>query len=193
MEYSLQQHEDDPSPDIRAHRTEVNSPGRTYKILYTLREAAILGWSFAARGPCLRARRATRGRLPTRTHPVWEGACGLEADEGDRSWCMRDQNSRGGRASRSVRRQVSGSRVRAPRVREEVTKDAEAQRVDSASALARSRRAPRKSKRIADVPSREDARVTPSSGNVFLDIGFPPGEAEHLLVRSHLMMAIEQL
>jgi predicted XRE-type DNA-binding protein len=35
--------------------------------------------------------------------------------------------------------------------------------------------------------------VTQSSGNVFLDIGFPPGEAEHLLVRSRLMMAIEQL
>jgi predicted XRE-type DNA-binding protein len=28
---------------------------------------------------------------------------------------------------------------------------------------------------------------------VFLDIGFPPGEAEHLRVRSRLMMAIEQL
>lgn len=41
--------------------------------------------------------------------------------------------------------------------------------------------------------SGEDSRVTPSSGNVFLDIGFPPGEAEHLAVRSHLMMAIEQL
>jgi predicted XRE-type DNA-binding protein len=38
-----------------------------------------------------------------------------------------------------------------------------------------------------------DAQVSASSGNVFLDIGFPPGEAEHLLVRSHLMMAIEQL
>jgi predicted XRE-type DNA-binding protein len=32
-----------------------------------------------------------------------------------------------------------------------------------------------------------------SSGNVFFDIGFPPGEAEHLRVRSRLMMAIEQL
>jgi predicted XRE-type DNA-binding protein len=35
--------------------------------------------------------------------------------------------------------------------------------------------------------------LTASSGNVFLDIGFPPGEAEHLRVRSRLMMAIEQL
>ena len=35
--------------------------------------------------------------------------------------------------------------------------------------------------------------MTPSSGNVFLDLGFPPGEAGHLSVRSHLMMAIEQL
>ena len=41
--------------------------------------------------------------------------------------------------------------------------------------------------------SGRDTRVTPSSGNVFLDLGFPPGEAEHLAVRSYLMMAIEQL
>jgi len=39
----------------------------------------------------------------------------------------------------------------------------------------------------------EDARLTPSSGNVFADLGFPPGEAEHLLVRSRLMLAIGQL
>jgi len=46
---------------------------------------------------------------------------------------------------------------------------------------------------VTGTSSREDTRVTPSSGNVFLDLGFPPGEAEHLSVRSHLMMAIEQL
>ena len=46
---------------------------------------------------------------------------------------------------------------------------------------------------MTGAPSGDDARVTASSGNVFLDIGFPPGEAEHLLVRSRLMMAIEQL
>jgi len=40
---------------------------------------------------------------------------------------------------------------------------------------------------------RRDTRLIASSGNVFLDIGFPPGEAEHLRVRSRLMMAIEQL
>src|SRR5215204_2887096 len=39
----------------------------------------------------------------------------------------------------------------------------------------------------------EDARLTPSSGNVFADLGFSPGEAEHLLVRSRLMLAIGQL
>ena len=46
---------------------------------------------------------------------------------------------------------------------------------------------------MTEASSREDTRITPSSGTVFLDIGFPPGEAEHLLVRSRLMMAIEQL
>lgn len=37
------------------------------------------------------------------------------------------------------------------------------------------------------------ARVTRSSGNVFRDLGFAPEEAEHLLVRSHLMIKIEKL
>ncbi len=59
--------------------------------------------------------------------------------------------------------------------------------------MARPHPTPRKSKRVTGTPSGDEARVTASSGNVFLDIGFPRGEAEHLLVRSHLMMAIEQL
>ncbi len=106
---------------------------------------------------------------------------------------MRDPNSRGGRTARAVRRRVSRSSVRAPRVPEKGAKDAKAQSGGSASAVARSRSSPRKSKRVTGVSSRDDASVTPSSGNVFLDVGFPPGEAEHLRVRSHLMMAIEQL
>ncbi len=36
-------------------------------------------------------------------------------------------------------------------------------------------------------------RVERSSGNVFLDIGFPKEEAAHLLIRSDLMSQIEQL
>ena len=106
---------------------------------------------------------------------------------------MRDSNSRRGRASRSVRRQVSRSSVRAPRVREKDEKDVETQRGGGASSVTRSRRSSPKPKRMTGAPLREDGRVTRSSGNVFLDIGFPPGEAEHLLVRSRLMMAIEQL
>jgi predicted XRE-type DNA-binding protein len=39
----------------------------------------------------------------------------------------------------------------------------------------------------------DDARITPSSGNVFLDMGFKAGEAEHLLVRAKLMTAITAL
>jgi len=37
------------------------------------------------------------------------------------------------------------------------------------------------------------AKVTRSSGNVFRDLGFGPEEAEHLLIRSELMIKIERL
>ena len=36
-------------------------------------------------------------------------------------------------------------------------------------------------------------KVTRSSGNVFRDVGFPPEEAEHLLVRSDLMIKVQKL
>src|SRR3990167_9014025 len=36
-------------------------------------------------------------------------------------------------------------------------------------------------------------KVTRSSGNVFRDLGFPPAEAEHLLVRSDLMIRVQKL
>ena len=35
-------------------------------------------------------------------------------------------------------------------------------------------------------------RVTRSTGNVFRDLGFPPGKAEHLLVRADLMIRLEK-
>ncbi len=35
-------------------------------------------------------------------------------------------------------------------------------------------------------------RITRSSGNVFRDLGFPPGKAEHLLVRADLMIQLEK-
>ena len=37
------------------------------------------------------------------------------------------------------------------------------------------------------------AKVARSSGNVFRDLGFGPEEAEHLLIRSELMIKIERL
>ena len=37
------------------------------------------------------------------------------------------------------------------------------------------------------------AKVTRSSGSVFRDLGFAPEEAQHLLVRSELMLKIEKL
>jgi predicted XRE-type DNA-binding protein len=36
-------------------------------------------------------------------------------------------------------------------------------------------------------------KITRGSGNVFLDIGFPPAQAEHLKVRSDLMSALTGL
>ncbi len=36
-------------------------------------------------------------------------------------------------------------------------------------------------------------KVTRSSGNVFRDLGFSPDEAEHMLVRSDLMIKVQKL
>ena len=36
-------------------------------------------------------------------------------------------------------------------------------------------------------------KLTRSSGNVFRDVGFAPGEAEHLLVRADLMIKVQKL
>ena len=37
------------------------------------------------------------------------------------------------------------------------------------------------------------SKITPSSGNVFADLGFEPEEAEHLLIRSDLMIVLKRL
>lgn len=42
-------------------------------------------------------------------------------------------------------------------------------------------------------PRWNDDRVTPSCGNIFLDLGFPPDEAEVLAMRSRLMSELELL
>ena len=36
-------------------------------------------------------------------------------------------------------------------------------------------------------------RVTPSTGNVFRDLGFPNEEAEHLLVRADLLIQVQKV
>ena len=36
-------------------------------------------------------------------------------------------------------------------------------------------------------------KMTRSSGNVFRDVGFAAGEAEHLLVRADLMIKVQKL
>lgn len=43
-----------------------------------------------------------------------------------------------------------------------------------------------------DDPRWNDARVTPGSGNVFLDLGFDPAEAEVMALRAEVMIRIEQ-
>ena len=43
------------------------------------------------------------------------------------------------------------------------------------------------------MPQQDRAKLTRSSGNVFLDLGFPPEEAEHLLVRSDLMVQLQRV
>lgn len=42
------------------------------------------------------------------------------------------------------------------------------------------------------MPRRTRVKITPSSGNVFRDLGFSREEAEHLLVRSDLMIAVQK-
>lgn len=37
------------------------------------------------------------------------------------------------------------------------------------------------------------ASITPSSGNVFSDLGFAPDEAEHLKLRAQLMSAVREV
>lgn len=41
--------------------------------------------------------------------------------------------------------------------------------------------------------AKRDVRVTPSTGNVFRDLGFPAREAAHLLVRSDLMIEVQKV
>ena len=43
------------------------------------------------------------------------------------------------------------------------------------------------------MPHKEKVRLTRSSGNVFLDLGFPPQEAEHLRVRSDLLIQVQKV
>ena len=42
------------------------------------------------------------------------------------------------------------------------------------------------------MPRRTRVKITPSSGNVFRDLGFSREEAEHLLIRSDLMIALQK-
>ncbi|HSL23155.1 MAG TPA: helix-turn-helix transcriptional regulator [Vicinamibacterales bacterium] len=42
------------------------------------------------------------------------------------------------------------------------------------------------------MPRRSNVKVTPSTGNVFRDLGFPADEAEHLLVRADLLIKVQK-
>ena len=59
--------------------------------------------------------------------------------------------------------------------------------------MARSHSASRRAGVVTKKERAEDARVTRSSGNVFIDVGFPPEQAAHLLIRSDLMIALSTI
>lgn len=42
------------------------------------------------------------------------------------------------------------------------------------------------------IPGRGDTRITPSSGNVFVDLGFDEAEAQIMAMRVELMVSIEK-
>lgn len=42
------------------------------------------------------------------------------------------------------------------------------------------------------MPGRNSLTVTPSSGNVFRDLGFSADEAEHLLIRADLLIQLQK-
>ena len=42
------------------------------------------------------------------------------------------------------------------------------------------------------MPSKSKIKVTPSTGNVFRDLGFPAEEAEHLLIRADLLLQLQK-
>src|SRR3977135_4231002 len=43
------------------------------------------------------------------------------------------------------------------------------------------------------MPAKSKLRVTPSSGNVFRDLGFSKKEAEHLVIRADLLIQIQKV
>jgi predicted XRE-type DNA-binding protein len=42
------------------------------------------------------------------------------------------------------------------------------------------------------MPNRNKVKITPSSGNVFRDLGFSAEEAEHLLIRADLLIQLQK-
>jgi predicted XRE-type DNA-binding protein len=42
------------------------------------------------------------------------------------------------------------------------------------------------------MPNKDKIKVTPSTGNVFRDLGFPAEEAEHLLIRADLLLQLQK-
>ena len=43
------------------------------------------------------------------------------------------------------------------------------------------------------MPAKSKLNVTPSSGNVFRDLGFSAQEAEHLVIRADLLIQIQKV
>ena len=43
------------------------------------------------------------------------------------------------------------------------------------------------------MPTKNKVKATPSSGNVFRDLGFSPREAQHLVIRADLLIQIQKV
>src|SRR5258708_25059568 len=136
------------------------------------------------RGGCGRGPRGRR--LGTVGSPARQATFGLEADAVSRAWGQRDTRALGKRLPPDLRCPVLGGGVCPSRLREEVAQDFQA----GLGAYAQAVQDNGSGKKAAMT---EKLKRTRGSGNVFLDVGFPPDEAENLLLRAQLMSRIRDV
>src|SRR4029434_9991260 len=111
------------------------------------------------------------------------------------SWAGRpgDSGSYGIGTSGCVCRQVRRGHLRAARVRETREGDARAGCGARAATIPGFLAAASSRRSLGRIRLTMKLKVTPSTGNVFRDLGFRREEAEHLLVRADLMIQVQRL